>query len=80
MEKQDEQISVDFKSCIKNSEYLGMVSIEKINRSSLLKWRYTKSEDIPIMSLEKEEIVYVVAEYSNQEIIVKYNKVSQRYP
>ena len=80
IEKQDEQISVDFKSCVKTSEHLGMVSIEKINRSSLIKWKSKKFKNISIVSLEKEDLVYVLTQNKNQEIIVvKYNKVSQRY-
>ena len=75
MEMKDKHVTVNFKSCLEISIEFGMVSVQSINESSLIKWRYFQSKDIPIVSLEMDDLVFVLAEYNNQEIIVKYNKV-----
>ena len=77
MEMKDKHVTVNFKSCIETSIEFGMVSVQSINESSLIKWRYFQSKDIPIVSLEMDDLVFVLAEYNNQEIIVKYNKKSE---
>ena len=53
-----------------------MVSVQKISVSSLIKWRYFSSKDIPIVSFETDQVVYILAEYNDKEIIIKYNKVT----
>ena len=75
--KQDEQISIDFKSCVKTSKYLNMVSFQKISESQLLKWRFFQSRDVPMVSFETDEEVYILVEFENKEITVMYKKVTQ---
>ena len=70
-------ILADFKSCVKTSKHLNMVSFQKISESQLLKWRFFQSRDVPMVSFEMDEEVYVLVESEDKEIIVMYKKVTQ---
>ena len=62
---------------MKLSKHLNMISIQKITKSHLKKWRFFQSRNVPMVSFETDEEVFVFVESEDKENVVKFNKVAK---